>query len=334
MAILVTGGAGFIGSHTVVELQNAGYDVVVLDNLSNSSEKSLERVEKITGKPVKFYKKDILDREGLNEVFEKEDIDSCIHFAGLKAVGESVVKPWEYYENNIAGTLTLVDVMRKHGVKNIIFSSSATVYGDPAIIPITEECPKGQCTNPYGWTKSMLEQILTDIQKADPEWNVVLLRYFNPIGAHKSGLIGENPNGIPNNLMPYITQVAVGKLKELGVFGNDYDTPDGTGVRDYIHVVDLAKGHVNAIQKAVSAEGVNIYNLGTGNGYSVLDIVKAFEAANGVKIPYTIKPRRAGDIATCYADPKKAKEELGWEAQYDLKRMCEDSWRYAQMCEK
>ena len=227
MAILVTGGAGFIGSHTVVELQNAGYDVVVLDNLSNSSEKSLERVEKITGKAVKFYKVDILDREGLNEVFEKEDIDSCIHFAGLKAVGESVAKPWEYYENNIAGTLTLVDVMRKHGVKNIIFSSSATVYGDPAQIPITEECPKGQCTNPYGWTKSMLEQVLTDIQKADPEWNVMLLRYFNPIGAHKSGTIGENPNGIPNNLMPYITQVAVGKLKELGVFGNDYDTPDG-----------------------------------------------------------------------------------------------------------
>ena len=334
MRILVTGGAGFIGSHTVVELQQAGYDVVVLDNLCNASEKVIPRVEAITGKKVPFYKADILDRDALNDIFDKETIESCIHFAGLKAVGESVVKLWEYYENNIAGTLTLVDVMRKHNVKNIIFSSSATVYGDPAQIPITEECPKGQCTNPYGWTKSMLEQILTDIQKADPEWNVVLLRYFNPIGAHKSGTIGENPNGIPNNLMPYITQVAVGKLKELGVFGNDYDTPDGTGVRDYIHVVDLAKGHVNAIQKAVSAEGVNIYNLGTGNGYSVLDIVKAFEAANGVKIPYTIKPRRAGDIATCYADPKKAKEELGWEAQYDLKRMCEDSWRYAQMCEK
>ena len=236
MAILVTGGAGYIGSHTVVELQNAGYDVVVVDNLCNSSEKSLERVEKITGKPVKFYKADILDREALTDIFEKETIDSCIHFAGLKAVGESVAKPWEYYHNNISGTLTLVDVMRKHVVKNIIFSSSATVYGDPAVIPITEECPKGQCTNPYGWTKSMLEQILSDIQKADPEWNVVLLRYFNPIGAHKSGLIGENPNGIPNNLMPYITQVAVGKLKELGVFGDDYDTPDGTGVklvRDY-----------------------------------------------------------------------------------------------------
>ena len=330
MAILVTGGAGFIGSHTVVELQNAGYDVVVLDNLSNSSEKSLERVEKITGKPVKFYKKDILDREGLNEVFEKEDIDSCIHFAGLKAVGESVVKPWEYYENNIAGTLTLVDVMRKHGDKNIIFSSSATVYGDPAIIPITEECPKGQCTNPYGWTKSMLEQILTDIQKADPEWNVVLLRYFNPIGAHKSGLIGENPNGIPNNLMPYITQVAVGKLKELGVFGNDYDTPDGTGVRDYIHVVDLAKGHVKAVKKLEDNSGLSIYNLGTGKGYSVLDIVKNFEAATGIKIPYSIKPRRAGDVATCYSDATKAKKELGWEAEYDIKDMCADSWNFQQ----
>lgn len=328
MAILVTGGAGFIGSHTVVELQNAGYDVVVLDNLSNSSEKSLERVEKITGKPVKFYKKDILDREGLNEVFEKEDIDSCIHFAGLKAVGESVVKPWEYYENNIAGTLTLVDVMRKHGVKNIIFSSSATVYGDPAIIPITEECPKGQCTNPYGWTKSMLEQILTDIQKADPEWNVMLLRYFNPIGAHKSGTIGENPNGIPNNLMPYITQVAVGKLKELGVFGNDYDTPDGTGVRDYIHVVDLARGHVKAIEKFKENKGVLIYNLGTGNGYSVLQVIEAFGKACGKKIPYEIKPRRAGDIATCYCDPSKAKRELGWEAEYGIDEMCADSWKW------
>ena len=330
MAILVTGGAGFIGSHTVVELQSAGYEVVVLDNLSNSSEKSLERVQQITGKPVKFYKTDILDREGLNEVFEKEQIDSCIHFAGLKAVGESVVKPWEYYENNIAGTLTLVDVMRKHDVKNSIFSSSATVYGDPAIIPITEECPKGQCTNPYGWTKSMLEQILTDIQKADPEWNVVLLRYFNPIGAHKSGLIGENPNGIPNNLMPYITQVAVGKLKELGVFGNDYDTPDGTGVRDYIHVVDLAKGHVKAVKKLEDNSGLSIYNLGTGKGYSVLDIVKNFEAATGIKIPYSIKPRRAGDVAICYSDATKAKKELGWEAEYDIKDMCADSWNFQQ----
>lgn len=328
MAILVTGGAGYIGSHTVVELQNAGYDVVVLDNLSNASEKALDRVSKITGKPVKFYKADILDRDALNDIFDKETIESCIHFAGLKAVGESVVKPWEYYENNIAGTLTLVDVMRKNNVKNIIFSSSATVYGDPAQIPITEECPKGQCTNPYGWTKSMLEQVLTDIQKADPEWNVMLLRYFNPIGAHKSGTIGENPNGIPNNLMPYITQVAVGKLKELGVFGNDYDTPDGTGVRDYIHVVDLAKGHVKALKKIEENPGLAIYNLGTGKGYSVLDIVKNFEAATGVKIPYVIKLRRAGDIATCYCDASKAEKELGWKAENGIREMCEDSWRW------
>ena len=328
MAILVTGGAGYIGSHTVVELQNAGYDVVVLDNLSNASEKALDRVSKITGKPVKFYKADILDRDALNNIFDKETIESCIHFAGLKAVGESVVKPWEYYENNIAGTLTLVDVMRKHNVKNIIFSSSATVYGDPAQIPITEECPKGQCTNPYGWTKSMLEQVLTDIQKADPEWNVMLLRYFNPIGAHKSGTIGENPNGIPNNLMPYITQVAVGKLKELGVFGNDYDTPDGTGVRDYIHVVDLAKGHVKALKKIEENPGLAIYNLGTGMGCSVLDIVKNFEAATGVKIPYVIKPRRAGDIATCYCDASKAEKVLGWKAENGIREMCEDSWRW------
>ena len=328
MAILVTGGAGYIGSHTVVELQNAGYDVVVLDNLSNASEKALDRVSKITGKPVKFYKADILDRDALNDIFDKETIESCIHFAGLKAVGESVVKPWEYYENNIAGTLTLVDVMRKNNVKNIIFSSSATVYGDPAQIPITEECPKGQCTNPYGWTKSMLEQVLTDIQKADPEWNVMLLRYFNPIGAHKSGTIGENPNGIPNNLMPYITQVAVGKLKELGVFGNDYDTPDGTGVRDYIHVVDLAKGHVKALKKIGENPGLAIYNLGTVKGYSVLDIVKNFEAATGVKIPYVIKPRRAGDIATCYCDASKAEKELGWKAENGIREMCEDSWRW------
>ena len=267
MAILVTGGAGYIGSHTVVELQNSGYDVVVCDNLCNSSRKSLERVEKITGKPVKFYLADILDRDAMENIFENEKIDSVIHFAGLKAVGESVAKPWEYYNNNITGTLTLVDVMRKHGCKNIIFSSSATVYGKPAFIPITEECPKGNCTNPYGWTKSMLEQILTDIQKADNEWNVVLLRYFNPIGAHKSGLIGENPNGIPNNLMPYITQVAVGKRPELGVFGNDYNTHDGTGVRDYIHVVDLAKGHVCAIKKLAENCGLKTYNLGTGVGY-------------------------------------------------------------------
>lgn len=328
MAILVTGGAGYIGSHTVVELQNAGYDVVVVDNLINSSEKVLERVKAITGKEVKFYKIDIQDKDGLNQVFEKETIESCIHFAGLKAVGESVVKPLEYYTNNIAGTLTLLDVMRAHDVKNIVFSSSATVYGNPAFIPITEECPKGQCTNPYGWTKSMLEQIMSDLQYADKEWNVILLRYFNPIGAHKSGTIGENPNGIPNNLMPYITQVAVGKLKELGVFGNDYDTPDGTGVRDYIHVVDLALGHVKAIEKLSENPGLKIYNLGTGKGYSVLDIVKNFEEASGVKVPYVIKPRRAGDIATCYSDASLAKKELGWTAERDLKEMCEDSWRW------
>ena len=328
MAILVTGGAGFIGSHTCVELLNAGYEVVVLDNLVNASEKSLERVKAITGKEVTFYKGDILDRTILNEIFEKEKIDSCIHFAGLKAVGESVQKPWEYYNNNISGTLTLVDVMRQHNCKNIIFSSSATVYGDPAEIPITENCPKGQCTNPYGWTKSMLEQVLMDIQKADPEWNVILLRYFNPIGAHKSGTMGENPNGIPNNLMPYITQVAVGKLKELGVFGDDYDTPDGTGVRDYIHVVDLAKGHVKAINYIFSNPGLDVINLGTGVGYSVLDMVKAFSKACGKEIPYEIKPRRAGDIAMCYADPAKAARVLGWKAEKGLDEMCADSWRW------
>lgn len=328
MAILVTGGAGYIGSHTCIELINAGYDVVVLDNLCNSSEKSLERVEQITGKKIPFYKVDILDREGMNEIFEKESIDSVIHFAGLKAVGESVSKPLEYYHNNITGTLLLCDVMRSHNVKNIIFSSSATVYGDPAFIPITEDCPKGKITNPYGQTKSMLEQILTDLHVADPEWNVVLLRYFNPIGAHESGLIGEDPKGIPNNLLPYIAQVAVGKLSCLGVFGDDYDTPDGTGVRDYIHVVDLAKGHVKALKKIEDKSGVSIYNLGTGNGYSVLQVVKAFEKACGKTIPYVIKPRRPGDIATCYADASKAKAELGWEAEYGIERMCADSWRW------
>ncbi|SDA79245.1 UDP-glucose 4-epimerase [Lachnospiraceae bacterium G11] len=328
MKILVTGGAGYIGSHTCVELQQNGYDVAVIDNLSNSSEESLKRVAKITGKEVPFYKVDILDKEEMDKVFTKEKPDAVIHFAGLKAVGESVEKPYEYYNNNIAGTLCLIDVMRKHNVKNIIFSSSATVYGDPAIIPITEECPKGVCTNPYGWTKWMLEQILTDIQKADPEWNVVLLRYFNPIGAHESGTIGENPNGIPNNLMPYVTQVAVGKLKELGIFGNDYDTPDGTGVRDFIHVVDLAKGHVKALAKIKDKSGLNIYNLGTGVGYSVLDVVKNFEEATGVKVPYVIKPRRAGDIATCYSDASKAKKELGWVAEKGIKEMCADSWRW------
>lgn len=328
MAILVTGGAGYIGSHTVVELQNAGYDVVVMDNLSNASEKSLERVEKITGKKVPFYKADILDREATEEIFLKEQITAVIHFAGLKAVAESVKKPWEYYNNNITGTLTLLDVMKKHNVKNIIFSSSATVYGEPKQIPITEETPKGECTNPYGWTKSMLEQILMDVQKADSEWNVILLRYFNPIGAHKSGTIGENPNGIPNNLMPYITQVAVGKLKELGVFGNDYPTPDGTCIRDYIHVLDLADGHVKALKKIEENAGLCIYNLGTGNGYSVLEVIKNFEEATGVKIPYSIKPRRAGDIPANYANAEKAYREIGWKARYGIREMCEDSWRW------
>ena len=328
MSILVTGGAGYIGSHTVVELQKAGYEVVILDNLSNANEKVLGRIEALTGKKAPFYKTDIRDREGLERIFENEKIDACIHFAGLKAVGESVAKPWEYYENNIAGTLTLVDVMRKHGVKNIIFSSSATVYGNPSEIPITENCPKGTCTNPYGWTKSMLEQILTDIQKADPEWNVVLLRYFNPIGAHKSGTIGEDPKGIPNNLMPFITQVAVGKRDHLNIFGNDYPTHDGTGVRDYIHVVDLAVGHVAALKKIEENAGLRVYNLGTGVGYSVLDIVKAFEEANGVRIPYEIVPRRPGDIAECWSDPAKAYEEMGWKTQYTILDMCADSWNW------
>ena len=331
MAILVTGGTGYIGSHTVVELQNCGFDVVVCDNLSNSSKKSLDRIQQITGKSVKFYLADIRDREAMENIFNSESIDSVIHFAGLKAVGESVAKPWEYYDNNITGTLTLLDVMRNHGVKNIIFSSSATVYGDPAFVPITEDCPKGQCTNPYGWTKSMLEQIMTDMQKADPAWNVVLLRYFNPIGAHSSGLIGEDPNGIPNNLMPYVTQVAIGKRAQLGVFGNDYDTHDGTGVRDYIHVVDLAVGHVKALKMIEEKAGLKIYNLGTGNGYSVLDVVHNFEEATGVSVPYVIQARRPGDIATCYASADKAREELGWVAQFGICEMCADSWRWQEM---
>ena len=331
MAILVTGGAGFIGSHTCVELLEAGYEVVVVDNLYNASRKSMDRIEQITGKKPIFYEADILDREALNKIFEKEQIDSVTHFAGLKAVGESVAKPIEYYYNNIAGTLVLCDVMRNHNVKNIVFSSSATVYGDPAFIPITEECPKGKITNPYGQTKGMLEQVLEDIHVSDPEWNVILLRYFNPIGAHKSGLIGEDPKGIPNNLVPYVAQVAIGKLECLGVFGDDYDTPDGTGVRDYIHVVDLAKGHVAAIKKLEEKKGVLIYNLGTGKGYSVLDVVHAFEKACGKKIPYAVKPRRPGDIATCYADPAKAKAELGWEAENGIEEMCADSWKWQSM---
>lgn len=328
MKILVTGGAGYIGSHTCVELTEEGYEVVIVDNLYNASEKAVERIKEITGKDVVFYRADIRDYNAMNDIFAKEKPEAVIHFAGMKAVGESVSKPMEYYENNIGGTLTLCKAMRENGCKNMIFSSSATVYGDPAFIPITEECPKGVCTNPYGWTKHMLEQILTDIQTSDPEWNVILLRYFNPIGAHKSGLIGEDPKGIPNNLLPYVAQVAIGKLECVGVFGNDYDTPDGTGVRDYIHVVDLAKGHVKAVRKLMEKPGVKIYNLGTGKGYSVLDVIKAFEKACGKKIPYQIKERRPGDIATCYSDATLAKEELGWEAEYGMDEMCADSWRW------
>ena len=328
MKILVTGGAGYIGSHTLIELDKAGYEMVVVDNLMNSQKESLVRVASIIGKEIPFYEVDIRDREALSAVMDQYQFDACIHFAGLKAVGESVAKPLEYYENNMNGTFVLLDELRKHGCKNIIFSSSATVYGNPAIIPITEECSKGHCTNPYGQTKSMLEEVLMDLQRADQEWNVVLLRYFNPIGAHKSGLIGENPNGIPNNLMPYITQVAVGKRKELGVFGNDYDTPDGTGVRDYIHVVDLACAHVCALKAIESQCGLAVYNIGTGNGYSVLDVVTAFEKVNGVKVPYSIQPRRPGDIATCYCNPAKAKAELSWEAQYGIEEMCRDSWNW------
>ena len=334
MNILVTGGAGYIGSHTVVALKESGENVVVLDNLSNSDMKAIGRVEEILGTKVPFYCCDIRNREGLEKVFGENSIDCVIHFAGLKAVGESVVKPWEYYDNNITGTLTLLDVMRKHGVKNIIFSSSATVYGAPAQIPITEECPKGKCTNPYGETKSMLEDILISMHTADIKngvpkaWNIVILRYFNPIGAHPSGLIGENPNGIPNNLMPYITQVAVGKRKELNVFGGDYPTHDGTGVRDYIHVMDLADGHVKALKAIREKCGVAVYNLGTGTGYSVLDVVKTFEKASGVKIPYRIVERRPGDIAQCYSSPLKAERELGWKAKYNLYDMCLSSWNW------
>lgn len=329
MNILVTGGAGFIGSHTLIELYKAGHTALVVDNLYNANPEALRRVAEIIGIPeIPFVEADIRDREALEAVFANHHFDACIHFAGLKAVGESVAKPLEYYENNLNGTFVLLDVMRRHNCKNIIFSSSATVYGDPAIIPITEDCPKGQCTNPYGQTKSMLEQVMMDLQKADPEWNVVLLRYFNPIGAHPSGRIGENPNGIPNNLMPYITQVAVGKRERLGVFGNDYPTHDGTGVRDYIHVMDLAAAHVAALQAITRKAGLAIYNIGTGQGYSVLDVVNAFIRVNGVDIPYDIKPRRAGDIATCYCNPEKAARELGWKAQYGLDDMCRDAWNW------
>ena len=329
MRILVTGGAGFIGSHTVIELIAAGHRPVIVDNLCNSSREAVRRAGEIAGAEIPFYEADIRDRVALEHVFQAAGpFDACIHFAGLKAVGESVEKPWEYYENNIGGTLVLVDVMRRHNCKNIIFSSSATVYGDPAEIPITEACPKGHCTNPYGQTKSMLEEILSDIRKAYPEWNVVLLRYFNPVGAHPSGRIGEDPRGIPNNLMPYITQVAVGKRERLSVFGNDYPTPDGTGVRDYIHVVDLAAGHVAALHAIERRCGLAVYNLGTGRGYSVLEMVRAFENASGVRIPYVIAPRRPGDIAECWSNPAKAAAELGWKAKFNLEDMCRDAWNW------
>ena len=327
--ILVTGGAGFIGSHTCVELLNAGYEIVVVDNLYNSSEKSLDRVRELTGKDFAFYPFDIRDKENMQKIFDDHKIDACIHFAGLKAVGESCQKPLEYYDNNIGGTLALCEVMKNNGCKKIVFSSSATVYGTDNVSPLKESMKTGGTTNPYGTTKYMIEIILDDFHKGDSDWAVTLLRYFNPIGAHKSGRIGENPNGIPNNLMPYITQVAVGKLPCLNVFGDDYNTHDGTGVRDYIHVVDLALGHVKAVEKILKDEPkVNVYNLGTGNGYSVLDIVKAFEQASGQKINYKIAPRRPGDLDTCYSDASKAFDELGWKAERDLLEMCEDSWRW------
>ena len=330
--VLVTGGAGFIGSHTVVQLLEGGYQVVVVDDLSNSSAVAIDRVKTIVGdeaaKNLTFYEANVLDRDAMNKIFDTHQIDRVIHFAGFKAVGESVSKPVEYYHNNIENTLVLIDVMRNHGCKSIIFSSSSTVYGDPDNPPVTEEDPKKPATNPYGWTKWMIEQILMDVHTADPEWDVVLLRYFNPIGAHPSGLIGEDPKGIPNNLVPYVAQVAVGKLEAVQVFGNDYPTPDGTGVRDYIHVVDLARGHVCAIKKLQTNCGLFICNLGTGHGYSVLDVLHAFEKACGKQIPYVIDPRRPGDIAECYADPTKAKNELGWVAEYGIEEMCADSWNW------
>ncbi len=328
MSILVTGGAGYIGSHTVIELVENGYDVVVVDNLCNSKKVALERVEKIVGKKIKFYQEDVCDLAKMQDIFKKEKIEAVIHFAGLKAVGESCKKPLEYYENNLISTLHLIQAMRENGCKNLVFSSSATVYGQPKSVPIKEDFPLGPCTNPYGSTKLMIEDMLRDIYKADSSFNIALLRYFNPIGAHKSGTIGEDPNGIPNNLMPYITQVAIGKLEKLHVFGNDYPTPDGTGVRDYIHVVDLAKGHICALKKLKTKPGLVTYNLGTGKGYSVLDMVKAFEKASGKKVPYVIDPRRSGDIAECYADPTKAKNEIGFECKFGLEEMCEDSWRW------
>ena len=328
MSILVTGGAGYIGSHTCIELMNAGYDIVVVDNFYNSKREALRRIAELSGKQFAFYECDIRDAAGLDQIFKAEHIDAVIHFAGLKAVGESVQKPLEYYDNNVNGTLVLCDVMRKNGCKKIVFSSSATVYGMNNRSPLKENMPTGGTTNPYGTTKFMIELILRDIQAADREWSVSLLRYFNPIGAHKSGRIGEDPNGIPNNLMPYITQVAIGKRECLSVFGNDYDTPDGTGVRDYIHVVDLALGHVKAVAKVLSKSGLDVYNLGTGTGYSVLDVVHAFENASGVKINYQIAPRRPGDVAVCYSDPTKAQQELGWKAERGIEEMCADSWRW------
>lgn len=327
MTVLVTGGAGYIGSHTVLELLNKDHEVIVVDNLSNSSEEALKRVTKITGKEPIFYEQDLLNKKSLDGIFQNHDIDSVIHFAGYKAVGESVQKPLMYYDNNITSTLYLCELMKKHGVENIVFSSSATVYGDPHEVPITEEFPLS-ATNPYGRTKLFIEYILKDLHVANDSWNIALLRYFNPVGAHKSGLIGEDPNDIPNNLMPYISQVAVGKLEQLSVFGDDYPTPDGTGVRDYIHVVDLAIGHLKALEKLESKPGLVIYNLGTGKGSSVLDMVKAFEKASGKEVPYKIAPRRPGDIAACYADPSKAEEELGWTAKRGIQKMCEDTWRW------
>ena len=328
MNILVTGGAGYIGSHTCVELLNAGYGVVVVDNLCNSNPKSLERVEALTGKKVKFYEGDVRDEALMRKIFQENELSAVIHFAGLKAVGESVAQPWRYYDNNLNSTLVLTKVMGEAGVKRIIFSSSATVYSGDNEMPLRETSHTGNCTNPYGWTKYMTEQILSGMCDADKEWSVVLLRYFNPIGAHESGRIGEDPRGIPNNLMPYITQVAIGRRDHLSIFGNDYDTPDGTGVRDYIHVVDLAKGHVAAVKYVTENEGCEVFNLGTGTGYSVLDMVHAFEEANGVKVPYEIVARRPGDLATCYADPAKSAEVLGWKAEKNLVDMCRDSWRW------
>ncbi len=329
MAVLLPGGAGYIGSHTAVELLNSGKEIVIIDNFSNSKSTVLENIKKITGKDFKFYEMDYRDREKLDKVFSENDIEAVLNFAGYKAVGESVQKPIEYYDNNINGALALLEVMKKHNVKKFIFSSSATVYGDPETIPITEECKTGGTTNPYGTTKLFIEQILKDAYASDNTWDICILRYFNPVGAHESGLIGEEPQGIPNNLMPYVVRVAAGILPQLSVFGDDYNTPDGTGVRDYIHVVDLAKGHVLALNKLEKEnEGLFIYNLGTGTGYSVLDMVRAFEKATGKDVPYKIAPRRSGDIATCFADPKKAREELGWEATRTLEDMCRDSWNY------